>query len=250
MPNNKSKFDRFNKKINFQAFRALAIDDTNSVHEKIGFPDEYRNGFEEHIYKDMAVKLDLTRQGISLLDIGCGCSDLAQLIIERCVEQGQRLYMLDSQEMLNLLPGSDFQKIVGQFPKETKIDESLRFDAILIYSVLQHVILDMNPFTFIDEAVSLLKPEGRLLIGDIPNVSKRNRFFSSEAGIRFHQEFTLSDTMPTIFDGQILSEKIDDSMVLAILSRYRNFGFDTYLVKQSPELPMSNRREDILIIRN
>src|SRR5256885_8167314 len=37
----------------------------------------------------------------------------------------------------------------------------------------------------------------RSLIGDIPNVSQRKRFFSSPAGIKFHQEFTGRDRKST-----------------------------------------------------
>jgi hypothetical protein len=43
--------------------------------------------------------------------------------------------------------------------------------------------------------------------------------------------------------------KIDDAVVLEILQRARDKGFDAYVVPQSDDLPMANRREDILIVR-
>jgi hypothetical protein len=43
------------------------------------------------------------------------------------------------------------------------------------------------------------------------------------------------------------TKKIDDGVVFGILQRYRNFGFDTYLLPQNDNLPIANRREDILI---
>jgi hypothetical protein len=43
--------------------------------------------------------------------------------------------------------------------------------------------------------------------------------------------------------------KIDDAVVLEILRRARDKGFDAYVVPQSDGLPMANRREDILIVR-
>jgi hypothetical protein len=108
----------------------------------------------------------------------------------------------------------------------------------------------MNPFYFLDKAVALLKDGGRLLIGDIPNISKRNRFFASENGLKFHQEFTKSDTKPSYEFNTLIEEKADDSLIFAILMRYRNAGFETYLLEQPTSLPLANRREDILIVRN
>ncbi len=43
--------------------------------------------------------------------------------------------------------------------------------------------------------------------------------------------------------------KLDDAVVLGILARCRAAGFDAYVVPQAPDLPMANRREDILIHR-
>ena len=45
-------------------------------------------------------------------------------------------------------------------------------------------------------------------------------------------------------------DKIDDGVVFAILQRYRNAGFETYLLPQGKNLPMQTRREDILIVKD
>jgi len=160
--------------------------------------------------------------------------------------------MIDSEEMLVHLPNKDnMVKISGKFPDEINLPEyQNKVDAIVLYSVLQHIVLDMNPFYFIDEAVKLLNDGGRLLIGDIPNISKRNRFFASNTGLKFHQSFTKTNTSPEYKFNTLIEDKIDDSLVFAILSRYRNAGFETYLLEQPIDLPMRNRREDILIVKN
>jgi hypothetical protein len=108
----------------------------------------------------------------------------------------------------------------------------------------------MNPFYFIDAAVKLLNDGGRFLIGDIPNISKRNRFFASNTGLKFHQSFTKTATNPEYEFNTLIEDKIDDSLVYAILNRYRSAGFETYLLEQPASLPMSNRREDILIVKS
>ena len=43
--------------------------------------------------------------------------------------------------------------------------------------------------------------------------------------------------------------EIDDGVVLGLVARMRAAGFHAFVVPQAPDLPMANRREDILIIR-
>jgi hypothetical protein len=114
---------------------------------------------------------------------------------------------------------------------------------------LHYVFTESNVWEFLDRSLDLLSAGGEMLIGDIPNVSKRKRFFSSEAGIRFHQGFTGTNDVPEVTFNEIEHHKIDDAVVLSLLSRARTQGFDAYVVPQQSELPMANRREDILIRR-
>jgi hypothetical protein len=100
---------------------------------------------------------------------------------------------------------------------------------------------------FVDTALELLAPGGQMLIGDIPNRSKRRRFFSSDAGISYHRAFTGTDSLPSLGEEGGGPGVIDDAVVLAILSHARAAGADAYVVPQAPGLPMANRREDILI---
>ena len=122
-------------------------------------------------------------------------------------------------------------------------------DVVLIYSVLHYVYEDQPLFGFIDAALKLLAPGGEMLIGDIPNISKRKRFFDSDAGIDFHQAYTESRQVPTPQFNVLEPNKIDDSVILSIIMHARAAGFDAYLLPQGCKLPMANRREDILIRR-
>ena len=79
--------------------------------------------------------------------------------------------------------------------------------------------------------------------------SKRKRFFASDTGVKFHQEFMKTTEIPLVKFNQIEHAQIDDSVVMGIVQRARQQGFDAYLLPQSNSLPMANRREDILIIR-
>jgi hypothetical protein len=238
-------------KLDFAGFAKLADDESLSKYEKIGFPDSYRAGHEAAIFSDIRTKLPrLAERGLTVLDIGPGCSDLPGMLIDLCQAQGHRLHLVDSPEMLRHLPDADFiEKRPGLFPKDRQAVAGLvgQVDVMLCYSVLQYVFLDANPFDFVDLAVELMAPGAEFLIGDIPNASKRRRFFSSAAGVTFHKTFTGTDTLPEVRFNEPTPGMIDDATVLGLLARARASGVDAYILPQAPELPMSNRREDILL---
>lgn len=235
--------------LNFEGFAKLASDPSLSKYEKIGFPDSYRAGFEERIFADILSKLPLLRErDRQIVDIGPGCSDLPLMLIELCREQGHRLTLIDSAPMLANLPDAGFiAKRAGLFPdcRDKLADLRGAADVILSYSVLHYVVVDSDAVSFIDSALAMLAAGGQMLIGDIPNVSKRRRFFASEAGIAFHKRFTGTDTMPP--DEPPTPHQIDDAMLLELVRRARDTGADAYLVPQDPALPMANRREDLLV---
>jgi hypothetical protein len=81
----------------------------------------------------------------------------------------------------------------------------------------------------------------------VPNVSKRRRFFASPNGVKFHREFTGTDSTPEVAFNRVERMQIDDAVVLSLLMRARAQGCDAYVVPQRADLPMANRREDILI---
>lgn len=243
-------FDKY-RRLTYDDFRKRAGDDNLSQYEKTGFPDEYRRGHEEDIFSDIKSKLHcLDETEKVIVDIGCGCSDLAHLMIEHCGTMESTLILIDCEEMLSLLPEREFvRKYPGRFPDCPQLFDEFTgvVDGVLIYDVLQCVFLEANIFDFLDNACTLLKDGGEILVGDIPNISKRKRFFSSTNGIKYHQEFTGTNEIPHVDFTTIEKEEIDDGVVLGILCRYRGFGFDAYLLPQDEKLPMANRREDILI---
>lgn len=239
------------EKLTFDDFRDLAQDSSLSFHEKVGFPDSYRDGMEETIFSDICKKLPiLNTTGKTLLDIGPGCSLLSQRVIDACRHQGHRLILVDSAEMLAHLPDESFiEKYYGRYPEIPGLIDSLlgQVDMILTYSVIQYVFAESNVWSFLDESLRLLKDDGQMLIGDVPNVAMRKRFFASESGQVCHRQFTGRDESLEVNFNQLEPGKIDDSVVLAILARARAAGYHAWVIPQADPLPMANRREDILI---
>jgi hypothetical protein len=246
--------DRRFAELTFDDFRRLATDQSLSPYEKIGFPDSYREGHEAAIFADIEAKLPplLEGRGGVVLDIGPGCSELPRMVRARCEENGHTLVLVDSAEMLAHHPdGERLRKFDGRFPDcPDLLDEFAgRVDAILAYSVLHYVFPHASVHAFLDAAMGLLAHGGHMLIGDVPNVSKRRRFFASPAGQRFHRDFTGSDESPRVEWGAPEPGKIDDAVLFGLVARARDAGCDAYLVPQAPELPMANRREDLLVVR-
>lgn len=238
---------------NFKEFAKMANDPQLTPNQKIGFPDSYREGYEEIIFSDILSKvnaLDLENQIV--LDIGPGCAGLPRLLIENCQAKRHELLLLDSHEMLNLLPnGIGISKIAGFYPEcaELLSPWNGKINAIICYSVLHYIFKEASFWKFIDISLGMLAPGGELLLGDIPNVSKRKRFFASDHGIRFHQDFMQTMEKPIVHFNCIEEDLIDDAVIMAILQRARGQGFDAYVMPQPSCLPMGNRREDILIRR-
>ena len=249
----KPDYSRF-EALTFEGFRDLARDDSLSPYEKIGFPDAYRAGHEEEIFRDIRAKLtNLDRKQQTVLDIGPGVSSLPRQLADLCTANGHRLLLVDAAEVLDHLPDApNVEKIAARYPDQcpelfTRFGQGV--DAVVCYSVLHYVFVEGNVFDFLDRSLGLLAPGGQMLIGDIPNVSKRKRFFGSAAGVRFHQQFTGTDEVPEVVLNRLEPSKIDDAAVFALLGRARAAGFDAYVVPQGAALPLANRREDVLITR-
>lgn len=238
----------------YEKFRRLAAEPALSPNERVGFFDHLREGQEEGILADILGKMPpLHQPRAAVADIGCGSSALVERLIEHCGHQQQTLLLVDSPEMLSHLPNPEHvHKLPGCFPAESRdllAQWAGRLDAVIAYSVLQVVFTEANPITFVDQALTLLAPGGHLLIGDLPNVSKQRRFFSSDAGKRFHHEANHTEEDPVVEHLQLAHDTFDDSSLLGLLGRCREAGFDAYILPQTADLPMANRREDLLVVR-
>lgn len=247
-----SDYKRF-EDLKFEDFRRMANDPSLSRYEKIGFPDSYRAGKEAAIWQDIVAKLpSLLSPGKLVLDVGPGCSELPSMLIDLCREKGHTLLLVDSAEMLAQLPDEPFiEKHPGIYPRCPDLIERYRerVDVLLSYSVLHYVFTEGNVWSFLDASLGLLAHGGEMLLGDIPNVSKRRRFFATPAGAAYHRAFTGRNEDPQVVFNQVEQGAIDDAVIFGLLQRARSAGFDSHVVPQAPDLPMANRREDILIRR-
>ncbi|MCA9120369.1 MAG: class I SAM-dependent methyltransferase [Planctomycetaceae bacterium] len=254
MNDERLEYHRSFANLTFADFRLRADDKRLTPNEKVGFPREYRDGLTGLIFGDILSKLPAIKDpGSTVLDIGCGCGDLAHHLIQNAAQLNQHLALIDSEEMLDAITAHDsVRKFAGEFPSDCDAfiqTNKGQMQSILVYSVIQYVFIEGSLFSFLDACLALLAPGGRCLLGDIPNRSMRDRFFYSETGARSHREFTNSTSNPQIEPFQLTPNLLDDSIVMALVNRARSAGFHAFIMPQDPNLPMANRREDILIVR-
>jgi hypothetical protein len=253
-PETSATADRRFAELTYDDFRRMASDEALSGHEKVGFPDSYREGREAAILADLRAKLPaLDARGAVVVDVGAGCAGLASLLREHCRARSHALTFVDSPEMLaHHADGEDLAKVPGRFPHdcaELLAQRRGAVDALIAYSVLQYAFADASPFAFLDAALELLAPGGRLLLGDLPNASMRKRFLASAAGAAHHRAYSGRDEDPPVGFNALDAGQLDDGALVGLLLRARAAGFHAWLVPQPAELPMANRREDLLIAR-
>ena len=124
------------------------------------------------------------------------------------------------------------------------------YNKIIVYSVLHYLENENEVLKFIYKATSLLAPGGKILFGDIPNISKKIRFQSSSYGKEFIKEWERKQAESKNINHLPNDDKIiefDDDFILRILKKLRDDNYQAYVLPQPPELPFGYSREDILL---
>ncbi len=239
--------------LTYESFRAMAHDPTLSPNERSGFPDSYREGAEEPILADIEAKLPmLARRGAAVMDIGCGANPLTFAIRDLCARRDHELVLVDSPDVLEYHdPAVNVHLFPGRFPEVPELFDrwASKCDAVIVYSVIQYAFVDASVFEFVDRVLELLRPQGRALLGDIPNASMRRRFLAGDAGREHHRVYTGTDEDPPVRWPALPVGELDDAVTLALLARARDAGFHASVVPPPSTLPMANRREDVLLER-
>lgn len=239
--------------VDFEYFKELARRESDP-NAKSGFGPEHRAGKTEAILMDLIKKLPaLTARGSKLIDIGSGCSDLTRGLISQCLNSAVETVLVDSVEVLEQLGDlpTGISTAPHRFPNSAEFlsDHAASADAVLMYSVIQSIGVDQDPLELLLEAARLLKPGGgRLLVGDIPNASKKARFLASEFGRAFDREWR-STTTAAKSQPRRWTHEYDDAAILAMLKAMRDAGYECFVLPQPGGLAMNWTREDLLVIR-
>ncbi|MDC0990022.1 class I SAM-dependent methyltransferase [Rhodospirillales bacterium] len=201
---------------------------------------------ERNIVPEIIQKLKLVPSD-DLLEIGCGVGNLLiPLSFHSATCTG--IDHINLIETLNQRYKSYNLNLIGEDFLNTALD--MQFDKILIYSVI--LLMPDKPmlYQFIDKALDLLKPTGRLLLGDLNNIDLKNRFLASDKGRAFQVEWKKQVARHSEGGGPKTSGatlEFDDQVLMELLLYIRSKGFNSFLVEQNESLPFGHTREDIIV---
>lgn len=205
---------------------------------------------EKEILVDVIQKLQIQPPDC-LLEIGCGPGQLL-IPLSFLVREATGI---DHPEVCSVLEkrfrSENLKVVAGNFIDFEFPDQS--FDKILCYSVIS-TLSASELDGFVVKALSILRPGGQMLIGDVANVDKKSRFLASETGQAFEEDWRKKNLSSTTIDPAALvidrdRVTITDEVVIRLVGLIRQMGFHCYVLPQPGTLPWGHSREDLLIVR-
>ena len=203
----------------------------------------------KYICKDICEKLSLNKSD-DIFDIGTGDGKIINYLSKKCKSSTT----IDSKEVINKTNRN--KKVIylkGNIHEEGKKIKK-RFDKILVYSVIQYFRNKKEVTTFINLCLKLLKDEGIILIGDIPNkdmdlrykktknYKKQSRNFDKQRRLyitKLEQDFFSNNKVKTI--------QFSDKILFSLIKKFNNLNCESYILPQNKNLPYAVKRVDLLI---
>jgi cyclopropane fatty-acyl-phospholipid synthase-like methyltransferase len=203
----------------------------------------------KYIYKDIFEKLSINKLD-DIFDIGTGDGKIINYLSNKC----KSATTIDSEEIINRTTRKkNITYLKGNIHEEGKKIKK-RFNKILVYSVVQHFQDLKEVVTFINLCLKLLKDEGMILIGDIPNQDMNLRYQNTK---NYQKQSRVYDNNRKLYltklDREFFSGKkvrtiqFSDKILFFLLNKFNTLNYETYILPQNKELPHSVKRVDLLI---
>jgi len=227
--------------------RARSLDNYTEIAGRYRIQKDAERSIVSDVISKLAIQVDDT-----LIDIGCGVGNLLIPLSFVCeqvtgIDHDGCIARLSSR----LIDFKNVDLLVGNF-LDVSVDR--KFDKILCYGVLHCLVDAEEVIFFINKALDMLKPGGRALFGEIPNVSTKQRFLDSNSGKEFTEKWNRLIHNNTTEENDDLNLAKDESLVqfndelmLRVLRETRANGYHSYVLSEPSHLPFGHTREDILI---
>jgi cyclopropane fatty-acyl-phospholipid synthase-like methyltransferase len=226
---------------------------------------------EPYMIRDIVDKLELTAQD-QVLEVGCGTG----ILLFPLSVIADKVYGIDHPDLIARLKASPYPNnchlLAGNWLEEDF--ELPMLTKIVINSVIHHTNSYEQAITFIEKAFQYIPLGGKILVGDIPNTDKKNRFMNSAYGKQFYQrwsqqreafkteeeiqrdaflnqEIRKAETTNHGFDAdnQVVYFEFTDEMIADAMKHFRKLGHECYVLPQKYYLPFGHTREDLLLVK-
>jgi len=213
----------------------------------------YQAQSERLIVLDVASKLELCPAD-DLLEIGCGPGNLLIPLSFLC----QSATGIDHPDLVRRLSERfagprQIAVMPGNFLDVQPPERS--YSKIFMYAMLHYLSSIEEVLAFVGKAAGLLRPGGRMLLGDLPNADHKRRFLATRAGRDFDDTWRADRDRAAPADGDFPGEDddrlvgaFDDAGIARIALEMRAAGFESYILEQPADLPFGHTREDILVV--
>jgi cyclopropane fatty-acyl-phospholipid synthase-like methyltransferase len=203
----------------------------------------------KHICKDICKKLSLNKSD-DIFDIGTGDGKIINYLSKKC----KSATTIDSEEVINRTTQSKkIRYLKGNIHEEGKKIKK-QFDKILVYSVVQYFHNVKEVITFINLCLKLLKNEGMILIGDIPNRDMDLRYQNTKNYKKLSRifdkkrKFYITKLEKDFFsNNQVKTIQFSDRILFSLMKKFNTSKYESYILPQNDNLPYSVKRVDFLI---
>jgi len=236
-------------RVSFENYGQISRDNKEKSYTLLAGRLKNQEESERCIFQDVIKKLEITSSD-KVLDIGSGPGNIAIPLSFICEE----MTVVDHQDVLLKLKDrcngiNNLSFLDGNFI-DMHIDK--KFDKIIVYSVLHYLKNNNEVIDFILKAISMLEVGGLALFGDIPNISKKERFSKGQFGKDFISKWNKISPPNSLKINNLKQDNqnvvFDDNAVMSIIKKVRLSGFHAYILQQKSGLPFCYSREDILVV--
>lgn len=147
-------------KTGFRFYYPLSIEGDDQFYSEL-YSNHYKDFYTNNKW-EFRQAMNYVEKGMRVLDIGCGGGDFLNNVRN---EKGAEVFALEKSSFAISLLREKNIAFFNQTLQEFAATTTERFDIVCAFQVLEHV---GQPGQFIESAVKLLKPNGKLIIG-VPN---------------------------------------------------------------------------------
>lgn len=216
----------------------------------------------QRTFDDINSKMKFGKDDV-VLDVGCGNGEIAKFIAPFV----GKMVLIDGASNMLEFARQSLKNFTNVEFSQTDINKNIdfsalgRFDKIICYSVVHYLDNYQRFESLLQELIKALNPRGRILVGDIPLVDKREKYLLERkkkvllnlfGNIKHFSKKTITNflTAKTERSSELKDNmRFDRKKIMSTIEKLQTNDLNLNLVEQRSGLPFFNSREDLLVIK-